>query len=212
MSSGVILNGGTASNFADFAETPDVCTKNHFIDDQWEPEDLVATVQFLATLDDRQMLPYVLPDERRQSPVVVVVGADSAADQLFGQKADTPPPVHLDSLIVDCGDPVESEQASSTEATADSHGSAEVKDSSMSSADADVLEPLLNTSAHNGNVLNNESLATVSSDSFVSLASANSAVVRSDAIDDSSSAAQTPCSTEERSIIRASNKPAQFKR
>jgi hypothetical protein len=210
MSSGVILNGGTASNFADFAETPDVSTKNHFIDDQWEPEDLVATVQFLATLDDRQMLPYVLPDERRQSPVVVVVGADSAADQLFGQKADTPPSVHLDSLIVDCSDPVESEQASSTEGTADSHGSAEVKDSSMSSADADVLEPLLNTSAHN--VLTNESLATVSSDSFVSLASATSAVVRSDAVDDSSSAAQTPCSTEERSIIRASNKPAQFKR
>lgn len=50
MSSGVILNGGAAESFSigvTVAEEP-----IGYDTDPWEPEDLVATVQFLATLDE----------------------------------------------------------------------------------------------------------------------------------------------------------------
>ena len=72
MSSGLMLNGGTAENFIinSGGSSVTVATRrnsaspeaSHY--DSWQPEDLVATVQFLATLDAERM-PYVLPEELR---------------------------------------------------------------------------------------------------------------------------------------------------
>lgn len=59
-SGGVILNGGTAESFT-LGSTVEGLNQDPSEDrvayDAWEPEDLVATVQFLATLDDRLLLP-----------------------------------------------------------------------------------------------------------------------------------------------------------
>lgn len=67
-----MLNGGTAENFiinsggssATVAARRNSASPEASHYDSWQPEDLVATVQFLATLDAERM-PYVLPEELR---------------------------------------------------------------------------------------------------------------------------------------------------
>lgn len=145
MSSSVILNGASFA-IGTAAEARD---QVRYDDHAWEPEDLVATVQFLATLDDR--LPaYVLPV--------------SESDIDF---------CHVrDELAI--GEPASARPLAEPVFVADdvSHSDSDAMQDDASPAPPDVAA----------------------------------------AEDNSSSAAQTPCSTEERSIIRTSNKPAHLKR
>nr|CAH0112287.1 unnamed protein product [Daphnia galeata] len=167
MSSGVILNGGcSAENFTlatveGHQEDPSGVSYNEC----WEPEDLVATVQFLATLDDR--LPaYVMP-------------SSSPEEQQQQQQ-------HTTSSSVEEND----------EADVGNLGGAM---DTMSSSVEEANEPMLpsSTTLH----------------SFGDVSAPSVALSDITAEENSvSSAAQTPSSIEERSIIRTSNKPAHLKR
>lgn len=132
MSSGVILNGGAAESFV----VTTVAEPVGFDVDPWEPEDLVATVQFLATLD----------------------GATAAAAAAVAGRQD-----------VQLEEPVSFDEDAVVEPVALSL---------PMSSDQDVLVDVTDQSAP---VTEEQS-------------------------------ASTPCSVEERSIIRTTNKPVQLKR
>ena len=168
-SGGVILNGGTAENFSLAATVAglnqDSPADGADYDACWEPEDLVATVQFLATLDDRLPAGYVLPG--------------------IGDNQQTTDRLSPSSSI---GEQVnEIDLMNSTTQDQDGHGR--------------VIEPVIPVS--DSNIPEDVTVSTVMSDMNAAAAEENSI---------SSSAAQTPCSTEERSIIRTSNKPTHLKR
>ena len=160
MSSSVILsNGGrTAENFIlgpALEGDQDPAGVNY---DAWEPEDLVATVQFLATLDDRL--------QQQQQPV-------------YNNNFDVQPDDRENDgkVILDAVNPTPTTMDASSE---------------------EVIEPPLSGSLQHGDVSAAPSVVALSD-----IATEENSV---------SSAAQTPCSVEERSIIRASNKPAHLKR
>lgn len=216
MSSGVIINGGTAENFS----SADIANHDNY--DHWEPEDLVATVQFLATLDERQMLPYVLPEDNRETTIngnslacPTNLPFTPALTSHLAAKSSVPLKLaqlqhnscDIDDLVLDsdsCSQlsPLDVSEA----ATIDPDGvdAMEVTDS-MSSNEADASEPLIN--AKNRCVNLSDTLVTSISESYIVGLRLNR-----DNGDNNSSASQTPCSTEERSIIRASNKPTHIKR
>ena len=156
MSSGLILNGGTAESFSIVAgPTRQHSTRVDY--DSWQPEDLVATVQFLATLDER--LPYVL-----------------------GPAASPAPPE-----------------------SAKWHGDDEpsVGDAFMSAdVETDEARPLLSLECESADADQDQEHSAPGVRVQTVAEEANACLT----------AVQTPCSTEERSIIRASNKPAHFKR
>lgn len=170
MSSGVILNGGAAESFT----TVEGHHHHHVVEpagyvDPWEPEDLVATVQFLATLDDRQHNIVQQQFQLADHPLPTV-------------PEQTTKPILQDETLLPQPAPLSDEP--------------EPVNSSMSSEDGNHI---------------------VSSEdqSFVTRSDENShpadplLVAEEHSV---SSAAQTPCSTEERSIIRTTNKPAHLKR
>ena len=143
MSSSVILNGGSFASIGTTAERAGQVSYTGHVDNAWEPEDLVATVQFLAQLDER-LPPYVLP-----------VSAESAIDFCHVRRNEDAP-----------SDPA------------------------------------------NAQPVGAEAVFVVD----VSRSDSNDAMQEDSAPLEDNSAAQTPCSTEERSIIRATNKPAHLKR
>lgn len=169
-SGGVILNGGTAESFT-LGGTVEGLNQDPSEDrvayDAWEPEDLVATVQFLATLDDRLLLP---------SPVDKTTESEAVhQDRLVSFDEEQQPTAENDPVDVN--------------STMNTSSSCPVVEEEIV-----VAEPLQS--------------------SLVGDISAPSVALSDITAEENSvsSAAQTPCSTEERSIIRASNKPAHLKR
>ena len=179
MSSGVILNGGCAAeNFTlgtveGHQEDPSGVT----YDECWEPEDLVATVQFLATLDDR-LPPYVMPSSSPDEPDPVVVLSPFCTN-------DNPT---TDNII-----------SAEENDEADVGNLGGTMDTTSSSAELEANEPLLPSST----TLHSFGDASAPSVALSDITAEENSV---------SSAAQTPSSIEERSIIRTSNKPAHLKR
>lgn len=172
MSSGVVLNGGrTAENFTlgpalEGDQDQDPTGEVNY--DAWEPEDLVATVQFLATLDDR-----LQQQQQQQQPGYTV----------------------LPGRLISPGD-----QENDGQVIADHSNSSfdVVNSTTMDVSSVEVMEPLLSDST-----LLHGDVSAVPSVALSDITTEENSV---------SSAAQTPCSVEERSIIRASNKPAHLKR
>ncbi|XP_032777955.1 uncharacterized protein LOC116916728 [Daphnia magna] len=167
---GVILNGGTAENFTlgtvEGHQDPTGVTY-----DEWEPEDLVATVQFLATLDDR--LPhsaYVIPG--------------SSAEEAEGL-VELSPFCNNNSTAVEEDDEADVNLVETMNTT--------------SSSVEEANEPLLSSTT----LLGDASAPSAPSAALSDITAEENSV---------SSAAQTPSSIEERSIIRTSNKPTHLKR
>jgi hypothetical protein len=180
MSSGVILNGGCAAESFNLGtveghrEDP----SGETYDECWEPEDLVATVQFLATLDDRlHVMPSSSPDE--PDPVVVLS-----------------PFCPNDNSNNSTNNIISTEE--NDEADVGNLGG--TMDTTSSSVEVEANEPLLLPSSTTLYSFGDASAPSVALSDIT--AEENSV----------SSAAQTPSSIEERSIIRTSNKPAHLKR
>ncbi|XP_046648561.1 uncharacterized protein LOC124338517 isoform X2 [Daphnia pulicaria] len=180
MSSGVILNGGCAAESFNLGtveghrEDP----SGETYDECWEPEDLVATVQFLATLDDRlHVMPSSSPDE--PDPVVVLS-----------------PFCPNDNSNNSTNNIISTEE--NDEADVGNLGG--TMDTTSSSVEVEANEPLLLPSSTTLHSFGDASAPSVALSDIT--AEENSV----------SSAAQTPSSIEERSIIRTSNKPAHLKR
>jgi hypothetical protein len=188
MSSGVILNGGCAAeNFTlvtveGHQEDPSGVT----YDECWEPEDLVATVQFLATLDDR-LPPYVMPssspEETEPDPVVVLSPFCTTNNDNNSRSSN---------------------KNNNTSSSAEENDEADVGNlggtmDTTSSSVEEANEPLLPSST----TLHSFGDASAPSVALSDITAEENSV---------SSAAQTPSSIEERSIIRTSNKPAHLKR
>jgi hypothetical protein len=189
MSSGVILNGGcSAENFTlatveGHQEDPSGVSYNEC----WEPEDLVATVQFLATLDDRlpaYVMPSSSPEEVEPDPIVVL------------SPFCTTPNNNDNNSNNNNNNTTSSSVEENDEADVGNLGGAM---DTMSSSVEEANEPMLpsSTTLH----------------SFGDVSAPSVALSDITAEENSvSSAAQTPSSIEERSIIRTSNKPAHLKR
>ncbi|KAI9562082.1 hypothetical protein GHT06_013047 [Daphnia sinensis] len=162
---GVILNGGTAENFT-LGTVEGHQDSTGVTYDEWEPEDLVATVQFLATLDDRLPHSAYVSSSPEEAEGLVVLS----------------PFCNNNSTAVEEDD----------EADVNLVGTMNTTSSSVEEAN----EPLL------------------SSTTLLGDASAPSAALSDITAEEHSvsSAAQTPSSIEERSIIRTSNKPTHLKR
>lgn len=100
MSSGVILNGGAAESFSvgvTVAEEEPIC----YDTDPWEPEDLVATVQFLATLDESSRHAVQQADCFSDPPIPVT-------DNLMSSEEDEPltDHIHQNSAVDDSREPL----------------------------------------------------------------------------------------------------------
>ena len=230
-----MLNGGTAENFIinSGGSSATVATRlgnsaspeaSHY--DSWQPEDLVATVQFLATLDAERM-PYVLPEELRaldpcnpHSPPSSGLYHPSASHATCNSH-----PIHwvnfsINSLRLtrNCISPSSQHSKVSDEpsdvggvADADVAGVAAVTTQLQLQNDCDLSSSLSDGEEQVQQV--REPLPAFPHDDHVVLvtaATAATAAVATVAADQANSSMST-CG-EERSIIKMSNKPAHLKR
>lgn len=209
MSSGVILNGGTAENFTlGTVEGLNQQDPSGVAYDAWEPEDLVATVQFLATLDDRLLLP---SSNSSSSPVDKPTDTRLLDCTLPSYDCDQQQSQHL-QLHLQSGQPeqheLENNELLLQVTSVDTAYVVDVNSATMdvSSSSFEEVDELHMSSSHIGH----SSEFGLPGDVSVAGSVALSDIATEE--NSVSSAAQTPCSTEERSIIRASNKPAHLKR